>query len=203
MKYFFYFFIAISLCFSLYAFQESEEPIIDSDMSFQQAIEGTKAPKEVIDNIELIDVFYYSFDGKLHKGQLLVHKDVKNDVLEIFSIIQKEKFPVNKAIPIVKYNWSDGASMDDNNSSAFNYRTIAGTSRMSNHAYGKAVDINPMNNPYVDSNGRLSPSKGKYLVGTPGTFADTSLIVKEFKKRGWRWGGNFKSYKDYHHFDKE
>lgn len=203
MKYSSYFFIYISFVLSIYAFQQSEEPIIDSDMSFEQAIEGTKAPKEVIDNLILIDVLYYSFDGKLHKGQLLVHKNVKNDVLEIFSIILKEKFPVNKAIPIVKYNWSDSASMYDNNSSAFNYRTIAGTNRMSNHAYGKAVDINPMNNPFINSNGRLSPSNGKYLVGNPGTFSDTSLIVKEFKKRGWRWGGDFSSYKDYHHFDKE
>jgi hypothetical protein len=182
---------------------QEESIIVDSEMTFEEAIKGTKAPKEVIDNLALIDVMYYSFDGKLHKGQLLLHKEVESEIKEIFSIILKEKFPVNKAIPIVKYNWSDEASMEDNNSSAFNYRTIAGTNRMSNHAYGRAVDINPVNNPYVNSEGRESPSNGKYRPDKPGTFSDSSIIVKEFKKRGWRWGGNFNSYKDYHHFDKQ
>jgi peptidoglycan LD-endopeptidase CwlK len=180
-----------------------EEIIYDSQMTFEESIKGTKAPKDVIEKLELIDVQYYSFDGKLHQGQLVVHKDVLQDVIEIFDIIKEIKYPVEKALPIVLYDWSDNGSMDDNNSSAFNYRFIAGTKRLSNHAFGKAVDINPMNNPYITSDGKIIPSGGEYDTEEFATFTEDHPVVKAFKERGWRWGGNFNSYKDYHHFDKE
>ncbi len=176
--------------------------VIDSDMTFGEAVKGTKAPADVLKAQKLLTVRYWSNDGKLHQGQIMVHKDAADDVKEIFKIIEETKFPVGKCIPIVKYDWDDGASMDDNNSSAFNYRTIAGTKKMSNHAYGKAVDINPLWNPFTRRNGSVSPEKGKYDRNREGTFYKEQRIVKEFKKRGWRWGGEFTSYKDYHHFDK-
>lgn len=183
--------------------EEEVQPIIDSEMTFKEAIKGTKAPKSLIKKLRLFDVQYYSSDGKLHQGQLLVHKDVEKDVKEIFELIEKKKFIVEKVIPIVKYDWKDRASMRDNNSSAFCYRYIAGTKRMSNHAYGRAVDINPRWNPYTRRNGTVSPKNGKYDKKRPGTFYEDQFIVKEFKKRGWKWGGNFKSAKDYHHFAKK
>jgi peptidoglycan L-alanyl-D-glutamate endopeptidase CwlK len=93
--------------------------------------------------------------------------------------------------------------MDDNNSSGFNYRFIAGTKRLSNHSFGKAVDINPMNNPYITAKGKVIPSAGKYEPKSFSSFTDDHPVVKAFKERGWRWGGNFNSYKDYHHFDIE
>ncbi len=104
-------------------------------------------------------------------------------------------------MPIVKYNWSDNASMDDNNTSAFNYRNIAGTDRLSRHALGMAVDINPMFNPVVE-NEEITPKGGKWDHNRAGTLTDDSPIVKKFIENGWTWGGNFQSFKDYHHFDK-
>ena len=175
---------------------------IDSKMTFQEAIAGTKAPRDVIDLLCLVDVRYWGFDDTLHGGQLIVHKFVKHAVVEIFSRIEKMKFPIAKVVPIVKYAWSDDASMADNNTSAFNYRFVAGTDRLSHHAYGRAVDINPLMNPVIYENGHIDPPGAQYDPNRAGTLSESHVIVKEFLSRGWRWGGHFRSSIDYHHFDK-
>ncbi|MCX8055086.1 MAG: M15 family metallopeptidase [Ignavibacteria bacterium] len=92
--------------------------------------------------------------------------------------------------------------MANNNTSSFNYRKIAGTNRLSLHSYGLAVDINPFNNPVVYNDGRISPKGAKYNPKNVGTFTSACPIVQKFKELGWRWGGEFNSFKDYHHFDK-
>lgn len=180
----------------------AKEIIIDSDMTFEEAISGTNAPEEIISDLVLIDVEYYSFDGKLHRGQLVMHKDTEQDITAIFKLIREKKFPVEKCIPIVDYEWSDNASMEANNSSGFNYRFIAGTKRLSNHSFGRAIDINPIQNPVIYGDGRISPEGAVYNTKKAGTFSPDCEIVKEFKKRGWRWGGDWNSLKDNHHFDK-
>jgi hypothetical protein len=176
-------------------------PIIDSNMTFEEAIAGTKAPRDIIDFLCLIDVCYFAFDSRLHRGQLVVHRSVEKDVIEIFKLIEQLKFPIARVFPIVKYDWSDDASMADNNTSAFNYRFVMGTERLSHHAYGRAVDINPYLNPVIDEDGRIDPAGATYVPERPGTFSETHPIVREFLNRGWRWGGNFSSSVDYHHFD--
>ncbi len=192
----------IIICGLLFIGAAKNDVVIDSAMTFEEAIKGTKAPQDVIDNLMLLNVDYYSFDGRLHRGQLVIHKECESDVKKIFLMIRESKFPVNKAIPIVKYNWSDDASMADNNTSAFCYRFIAGTKRLSNHSFGRAVDINPFNNPVVYKSGKVSPKGAVYNPDKPGTFSEEHPIVKAFKKMGWRWGGNFSKYDDNHHFDK-
>lgn len=180
---------------------KEDSVIVDSNMTFEEAIAGTKAPQSVIDDLVLLNLEYFSTDGKIHRGQLIVSKSVRKDIEAIFNMMLQMKFVVNKMYPIVKYNWSDDASMRDNNTSAFNYRFIAGTKRLSNHSFGRAVDINPRWNPVIHKNGRLSPTNGKYDTTRNGTFYANHPIVQEFKKRGWRWGGEFKKYRDNHHFD--
>jgi peptidoglycan LD-endopeptidase CwlK len=175
---------------------------IDSKMTFQEAIAGTKAPQNVINSLCLVDVRYWAFDDTLHGGQLIVHESAKNDIVEMFSIIEEVKFPIAKVVPIVKYAWSDDASMADNNTSAFNYRFVAGTERLSHHASGRAVDINPYMNPVIYENGRIDPPGAHYDPHKAGTLSASHVIVREFISRGWRWGGNFSSSIDYHHFDK-
>ncbi len=181
---------------------EIDDIIIDSAMTFEEAIAGTKAPEKVIDSLCIVDVEYYSFDDKLHRGQLVIHKKMKTDIEQIFHLIKKRKFPVKHAIPIVKYDWNDNKSMAANNTSAFCYRYIAGTKRLSNHSFGRAVDINPYNNPVIYAEGKISPEGAVYDTSKPGVFTESNPIVQEFIERGWRWGGNFNSLKDYHHFDK-
>jgi peptidoglycan L-alanyl-D-glutamate endopeptidase CwlK len=151
--------------------------IVDSQMSFTEAIDGTKAPDHVIRELCLVDVLYYSFDGKLHQGQLIVHQSVRQEVEEIFALMRSERFPVARAIPIVRYGWSDNASMADNNTSAFNYRRVAGTRRLSRHATGHAVDINPIQNPVIYQSGRMSPKCAVYQPEAAGTLSEDSSVL--------------------------
>ncbi|MBN1665313.1 MAG: M15 family metallopeptidase [Deltaproteobacteria bacterium] len=179
------------------------KPVIDSRINFEEAVYGTAAPESIISSLCLMDVCYFSFDGRLHQGQLVIHQSLKKDMEEIFAIIEKSRFPVAKAIPIVKYGWSDDASMADNNTSAFNYRFVAGTKNLSRHAWGMAVDINPFQNPVIYQNGISEPVNAVYAPSESGSFSEDHPIVREFIRRGWHWGGHFDDMKDYHHFDKK
>jgi hypothetical protein len=176
--------------------------VIDSDIDFNEAVAGQNIPQSVLDNLRLVNVYYYGFDDKLHKGQLVVHKEIVLDMIEIFEIIRESRFPIGKVIPISKYGWSDEKSMQDNNTSAFNYRFISGSRVISNHAAGLAIDINPSLNPYI-KNGNSLPENCIYDTTKAGTILSDSELVKEFKRRGWQWGGDWKSLKDYQHFEKK
>ncbi len=178
-----------------------EKIIIDSDYKLSEALEGIKIPGRIKQNIRLIDVEYYSFDKKLHRGQVLIHKDLADDIIKIFNRIKAEHFPVKQAVPIVKYNWSDEASMEANNTSAFNYRVVKGTRKLSAHALGRAIDINPKLNPQI-KRGKKIPTGANYDPGKPGTITGHLFLVLEFKKKGWKWGGSWRSTKDYQHFEK-
>lgn len=193
--------IILFLSLILFAQSNSEKIIIDSDLTFEESIAGITIPASVKNNLVLIEVQYYSFDEKLHQGQLLVHKSVVKDLKEIFEIIKEIKFPIDKAVPIVKYGWNDEASMLANNTSCFNYRKQKGTNIISYHSKGLAIDINPFLNPHI-KNDKSIPTGAIYDKTKPGTLTASSQVVKEFKKRGWHWGGNWRSSNDYQHFEK-
>jgi peptidoglycan L-alanyl-D-glutamate endopeptidase CwlK len=176
--------------------------IVDSAMDFAASLAGTVAPSEVIEVLCLISVRYVGFDGRLHEGQLVVHRELASDLEAIFALMETLKFPITGAIPVVRYGWSDSASMAADNTSAFNYRKIAGTGQLSIHANGRALDINPRRNPAVYPNGRIIPAGADYRPGSPGTFTREHPIVGAMLERGWRWGGQFDHIKDYHHFEK-
>ncbi len=179
-----------------------EKIIIDSSMSFAETIEGTTAPEEIILDLSLVEVLYYSFDGMKHQGQILVNRELEDDVYDIFNYIERILFPVQKAVPVVAYQWSDVNSMADNNSSSFNFRVIEGTAKLSMHSLGRAVDINPVQNPVIYPNGVVAPEGAKYNPQNRGTLTADHPVVQEFLRRGWHWGGNFDHPKDYHHFEK-
>jgi len=181
---------------------EEQGFVIDSDVAFEEAVAGISIPQSILENLRLVDVYYYGFDEKIHKGQLVVHKDVVLDVIEIFELIRESHFPIDKVVPIGKYGWSDEKSMRDNNTSAFNYRFISGSRVISNHAAGLAIDINPALNPYI-KNGNSLPENCIYDTTKVGTISASSELVKEFRQRGWEWGGDWKSLKDYQHFEKK
>ncbi|MGE5435736.1 MAG: M15 family metallopeptidase [Syntrophothermus sp.] len=178
-----------------------KDVIVDANYTFNEALANSRIPDNIKNNLTLLDVEYYSFDNRLHQGQLVINKVLVRDIKQIFTLIKESKFPVNKVIPIVKYNWSDDASMLDNNTSAFQYRKVANTKVISKHSFGRCIDINPFLNPFI-KNGKVSPKDAKYNVDAPGTLSNDSPIVKEFKKLGWKWGGNWRSSKDYQHFEK-
>jgi hypothetical protein len=162
---------------------------------------GKDIPEEIKINLRLVDVVYYSFDKKLHSGQIVVHKDLVSDIKIIFEKLKEKRFPLQEVIPVVKYNWSDEESMQANNSSAFNYRFVAGTTRLSNHSSGRAIDLNPVLNPQI-INGIASPEGAKYRPAAKGTITKNSFVVKLFKELGWEWGGDWKTRADYQHFEK-
>ncbi len=183
------------------AYPQKDKAIIDCNYTFKESISKLDFPNEIKTNLRLVTVEYYSFDNKLHQGQIVVHKDLTEDIKSIFNLIEAKRFKIAKVIPIVYYNWSDDKSMEDNNTSAFNYRFVAGTKRLSNHATGKAIDINPFLNPQVFKD-QVYPSTAKYNPEIEGTITANSFLVKEFKKLGWSWGGDWKRSKDYQHFEK-
>ncbi|MCG6538404.1 MAG: M15 family metallopeptidase [Syntrophales bacterium LBB04] len=180
----------------------SAQIIVDSRRTFEEAISGTLAPPEVIKKLSLLDVQYYSFDGKMHQGQLVVNRQLKSEIESVFKRIKELRFPVAKAIPIVHYDWSDDVSMEDNNTSSFNYRVVYGTQRLSLHAQGLAIDINPRQNPVIYEDGRSFPGGAVYAPSAEGAFSHDCPVLKEFSHRHWQWGGDFTSCKDYHHFEK-
>jgi peptidoglycan LD-endopeptidase CwlK len=180
---------------------KKEHVVIDSHIKLEDALRGKEIPIANTKNLQILDVEYYSFDHRLHRGQLVINKEVANDISAIFKIIKEKKFPIKKVIPINNYNWSDEASMQDDNTSAFNYRVISGTRTFSTHSLGRAIDINPFQNPEI-KNGKVSPERAVYNKYAPGTIAANSWLTHEFYKRGWRWGGSWKFSQDYQHFEK-
>jgi hypothetical protein len=176
--------------------------IIDCNYTFAEAIAGTKAPDSVIDSLKLITVEYYSTDGKIHRGQVLTNRKIADEIEEIFKFILQQKFPVYQVIPVVKYDWNDERSMEDNNSYSFCYRDIT----YSKHATGMAIDINPFFNPVrwkeEYSYRKNKPEGAVYNPEVPGTFYETQPVVEKFKEMGFKWGHNFSRNHDDHHFEK-
>jgi len=166
-----------------------------------------QCPVKVSDLVYL-QVTYYGFDYKAHRGELIVHKKIVDDLLFIFKQLYLAKFPIERMHLISEYHNDDMKSMQDNNTSAFNCRAVTGNkSIFSQHSYGLAIDINPKINPYVNAKKHIVlPTNGQSYLNRnkkfPGMIAGDTLIYKLFIERGWRWGGDFKSLNDYQHFEK-
>lgn len=159
------------------------------------------APDSITSQMTVVEVEYIDYNGKEQKGVLVVNKKVAKEVAEIFKEIKNSGFKIEKIIPISEYVWDDDKSMFDNNSSGYNYRFVANSKKLSNHSFGMAIDINPKYNPMIIGD-KIYPPNGSYNSKNEGTITADSEVVKIFKKRGWRWGGDYKSLKDYQHFDK-
>lgn len=181
--------------------------IIDSALSIRDAIKQNPAlpcPPDILARQKLITVRYYSFDGNIHQGQIVVDEDLVTDVKDAFILLLQEKFPITSVIPIAdpKFYWDDILSMKADNSSGFNYRVKTVGKELSNHAFGRAIDINPFINPYISRTGVVIPHGALYDTTKPGAIIADSMIVKFFLSRGWEWGGNWTDRKDYQHFQK-
>lgn len=157
------------------------------------------------DDLRYLEVLHVGFDGQIYKGELIVNELVSEEVLKIFREIYDVGFPIEKMKVISDYNNSDEGSMCDNNTSAFNFRTITNGGQLSNHALGLAIDINPRLNPYVSVNSILPENATDFVDReqfTLGMIKKDEAIYKIFKKYGWSWGGDWDQPKDYQHFEK-
>jgi D-alanyl-D-alanine carboxypeptidase len=154
-----------------------------------------------------VEVTYLGFDGQTHRGELIVHEDLAAEVTAIFEQLLQLRYPIDKIRTADNYPGADDElSMEDNNTSAFNCRDIPGTGSWSPHAYGRAIDVNPWLNPYIDRTGAFQPKNAApYLDRTrtdPGVLHAGDPVVRLFTDRGWRWGGDWRTPKDYQHFER-
>lgn len=139
-------------------------------------------------------------------GKLVVYQAVAQQTLELFEALYRRGFQIERMIPIEEYGGNDDASMAANNTSGFNCRDTTGKPGVfSNHSWGRAIDINPLTNPYVKGNKVLPPEGRRYLDRSrrhPGSILAGDYPVQLFENAGWTWGGRWPDRQDYQHFEK-
>ncbi|MBO4395344.1 MAG: DUF3089 domain-containing protein [Eubacterium sp.] len=152
-----------------------------------------------------VRILYYSYNKKTYIGELITNKAIGQDVRDIFKKLYMKKYQIKRVVPIDEYDGDDTRSMKKDNTSCFNYRTVAGTNTISKHGYGMAIDINPVENPYVVGD-YVSPRNGREYADRTKDFAHkidkNDLCYKLFHKAGFFWGGDWNYTKDYQHFQK-
>ena len=157
-----------------------------------------------LDELRLVRASHWGFDGRVRTGRIVVHRDVARDVATVLRRLYAARFPIRRIVPVDAYGASDFRSIEADNTSAFNCRPVEGTSRWSEHAYGRAIDLNPIENPYVDSDGTSSHrASAPYLSRTryrAGMAVEGGVVVRAFASVGWSWGGRWSGVKDYQHF---
>jgi poly-gamma-glutamate synthesis protein (capsule biosynthesis protein) len=162
-------------------------------------------------DLRYLRVTYRDFNGHSRSGELIVHKDVANEVTNIFEELYHIGYPIKKMNLVSKYKGSDWQSIEADNTSAFNCRKATGSKKWSKHSYGKAIDINPIENPYISRTGRISHKESlqyKKRVHKNSKATQKAVLLKHdkavkiFKKYGWKWGGDWSTIKDYQHFSK-
>jgi hypothetical protein len=152
-----------------------------------------------------VHLVYWGFDGTAHIGSLVVNAAAVGDVVRVFSRLYAARFPIRRMRPIDAYGGNDERSLAADNTSAFNCRFAVGPGprRWSTHAYGQAIDVNPVENPYLEG-GRVHPRAGRAYLDRadvrPGMAVRAGLLVRAFARAGWRWGGRWTGTPDYQHF---
>jgi len=159
------------------------------------------------ERLRRVGVDYFGFDGQTHRGELIVHQDLVPDVIAIFEKLHRLRFPIEKIQTVDQYPAADDElSMEDNNTSAFNCRRLPGSSMWSEHAFGRAIDINPRLNPCVFASGKFQPQNAEPYLNRhradPGLIHSADPVVHAFAERRWQWGGYWKAVVDYQHFER-
>ncbi|OBH94870.1 M15 family metallopeptidase [Mycobacterium sp. E2733] len=159
------------------------------------------------EKLRRVSVDHIGFDGRMHRGELIVHEDLAPEVSAIFERLYRLGYPVEKIRTVDHYpDADDELSMEDNNTSAFNCRRIPGTDEWSPHAYGRAIDLNPLINPCLYASGYFEPQNAAAYLdrgrSDPGLLHNGDPAVHVFTDRGWRWGGEWTGPLDYQHFER-
>ncbi len=149
-------------------------------------------------DLRLVEVTYWGFDGRTHRGELVVHEDVAAAVVTVFRALHAARFPLARVQTVDAYGGDDDASMAANNTSAYDCRRTTGGTGWSEHAYGRALDLNPVQNPYVSGTTVAPPAGRAYLDRSdvrPGMVVSGDVVVRAFAAVGWEWGGDFRTLK--------
>jgi hypothetical protein len=156
-----------------------------------------------IADLRLVTVSHWTFAGRAVQGRLVVNHDAAGAIVAVMRRLFAAHYPIQRMRPVEAYDADDERSMAANNTSAFNCRPVSGSSTWSEHAYGRAIDLNPLQNPEV-SGGRVSPPAGARYIDrsqtVPGLIHPGDVVVRAFARVGWAWGGYWRSLKDYQHF---
>jgi len=163
-----------------------------------------------LDELRYVHILHYDFEGNVAEGELVCNASIAPDLLDIFYELYRNEYRIEKVRLIDEYDGDDTASMEDNNTSCFNYRVVEGSSSLSKHALGLAIDVNPFYNPYItynkDGTTHVSPEAAAVYADRSIDFAykidENDLCYKLFIRHGFIWGGNWNSVKDYQHFQK-
>lgn len=185
---------------------------IDSVMAARM-VDGGSYPESgaliSLDELRCLHVLHINMDRDTLCGEMICNKAISSQLLDIFAELYHNSYPIERMVPIDEYGADDESSMRANNTSCFCYRAIAGSTKLSNHAKGLAVDLNPLYNPYIKiSNGKtvLQPATaGAYLdrkADFPYKIDENDLAYRLFIGHGFTWGGSWTSLKDYQHFEK-
>jgi len=158
-------------------------------------------------DLRAVTVSYVGFDGRAHTGSLVVNRLVTGEVQTVFRRLYRVHFPIHRMVPVARYGGSDDRSMAADNTSAFNcrYAVAPGPKRWSVHAYGEAIDVNTVENPYLEG-GRVLPPSGQPYVDRSNVRRGMALaggvLVRAFASVGWLWGGRWTASPDWQHFSK-
>lgn len=157
-------------------------------------------------DLRYVRVLHTGFDGQTHIGELVCNKALADEFVSIFKELYEKSYPIEKMLLVDEYDGDDEKSMEDNNTSCFNFRSVPGSDHLSQHAYGRAIDVNPLYNPYVTSDGYTPVNAGAYVdrsEDTPYKIDTDDLCYKVFRKFGFMWGGSWNTMKDYQHFQQK
>jgi hypothetical protein len=159
------------------------------------------------EDLRQLTLTFRDFENNTRTGTLLIHRDLADETVRLFESLYRQGFQIERMVPIEEFGGDDDASMAANNTSAFNCRDATGKPGVfSNHSRGRAIDINPLINPYVKGDKVLPGAGRKYLDRTkafPGSILKDGFVVREFEKAGWTWGGRWPDRQDYQHFEKQ
>lgn len=169
-----------------------------------------ESPKITFEELRYLHILHYDFNGTPTEGELICNETIAEDLGEIFYELYRNEYQLERVLLIDEYDGDDNASMEDNNTSCFNYRLAVGGNGLSKHAYGLAVDINPLYNPYItyaaDGSENILPACAQPYAdrssGFPYKIDSEDLCYKLFLQHGFTWGGNWNNSKDYQHFQK-
>jgi hypothetical protein len=157
-----------------------------------------------LDDLRHLRLSYVGFDGRDHRGELVVNRDAVKAMRVAFGALYAQRFPIRRMRLVDHYGADDYRSIEADNTSAFNCRRATGATRWSQHAYGRAVDVNTIENPYVYADGTTTHAKSRpYLDRSrhrKGMAYSGGVLVRAFDRAGWKWGGRWPLPTDFQHF---
>ncbi len=193
-------------CTTVQAFCSAIAPLTEDQTKAMIGVVWQKGCPVPLSDLRTVTASYKTFEGVEAMGSVVVHHRYAKQMQQALRQLYESNFPIESMKPMEVFGGDDERSRLANNTSVFNCRLVKGSRVYSEHAYGRAIDINPLQNPFVQLNdAKTNQSNRKFfdrlaVVNTPGVINPHSVPVKAFRQMGWAWGGNWRGNKDYQHF---